>query len=54
MNDFVFQNTTKIYFGKDQLAHLGEEAAALGKKVLLVYGGGSIKRSGSMTRSSTS
>lgn len=46
MNDFVFQNTTKIYFGKDQLAHLGEEAAALGKKVLLVYGGGSIKRSG--------
>lgn len=26
MNDFVFQNTTKVYFGKDQpLSHLGEE-----------------------------
>ena len=46
MNDFVFQNTTKVYFGKEQLNHLGEEAAAFGKKVLLVYGGGSIKRSG--------
>lgn len=46
MNDFVFQNKTKIYFGKDQLTHLGEEAAAFGKKVLLVYGGGSIKRIG--------
>lgn len=46
MNDFVFQNRTKIYFGKDQLTHLGEEAAAFGKKVLLVYGGGSIKRIG--------
>ena len=32
MNDFVFQNRTKIYFGKDQLTHLGEEAAAFGKK----------------------
>lgn len=32
MNDFVFQNKTKIYFGKDQLTHLGEEAAAFGKK----------------------
>lgn len=46
MNNFVFQNTTKVYFGKDQLTHLGEEAAKFGKKVLLVYGGGSIKRSG--------
>ena len=46
MNDFVFQNKTKIYFGKDQLTHLGEEAAAFGKKVLLVYGSGYIKRIG--------
>ena len=46
MNDFIFTNRTKIYFGKDQLQHLGEEVARFGKKVLLAYGGGSIKRFG--------
>lgn len=25
MNDFQFHNTTKVYFGKDQLGHLHEE-----------------------------
>ena len=28
MNDFQFQNTTKVYFGKDQLGHLHEEVLA--------------------------
>ena len=46
MKDFVFSNTTKVYFGKDQLQYLSEEIAQFGKKVLLVYGGGSIKRIG--------
>ena len=46
MNDFVFSNTTKVYFGKDQLRHLREEISRFGKKVLLVYGGGSIKKIG--------
>ena len=46
MNDFIFHNTTKVYFGKDQLTHLPEELAKWGKRVLLVYGGGSIKRNG--------
>ena len=46
MKDFVFSNTTKVYFGKDQLHHLSEEIAKFGKKVLLVYGGGSIKKKG--------
>lgn len=46
MNDFIFQNTTKIYFGKDQLDHLGEEVGDCGTRVLLVYGGGSIKANG--------
>lgn len=46
MNDFVFQNTTKIYFGKNQLHHLSEEINQFGSKVLLVYGGGSIKKIG--------
>ena len=46
MKDFIFSNTTKVYFGKDQLHHLGEETAKFGRKVLLVYGGGSIKKIG--------
>ncbi|MDO4281707.1 MAG: iron-containing alcohol dehydrogenase [Peptococcaceae bacterium] len=46
MNDFIFHNPTKVYFGTEQLAHLGEELATFGTKVLLVYGGGSIKKSG--------
>ena len=46
MKDFVFNNTTKVYFGKDQLQHLSEEISKFGKKVLLVYGGGSIKKIG--------
>ncbi len=46
MNDFVFQNPTKVYFGKNHLGHLGEELSRFGKKVLLAYGGGSIKKNG--------
>lgn len=46
MNDFQFQNTTRIYFGKNQLQHLHEEILKYGDRVLLAYGGGSIKRSG--------
>lgn len=46
MNDFIFQNTTKVYFGKNQLCHLGEEIKPYGNRILMVYGGGSIKRIG--------
>lgn len=46
MNDFVFYNPDKIYFGKNQISHLPEELLKFGKKVLLVYGGGSIKKNG--------
>jgi len=42
MRDFVFENKTKVYFGKEQLCHLHEEVARFGKRVLMVYGGGSI------------
>lgn len=45
MENFVFQNRTKIIFGKDQEQLVGQEAAFFGKKVLLHYGGGSIKKS---------
>ena len=35
MNDFQFQNTTKVYFGKDQLGHLHEEVLKYGKSIQL-------------------
>ena len=46
LNDFVFHNPTKIYFGRTAFSHLGEALAAFGPKVLLVYGKGAIKRIG--------
>lgn len=46
MNNFVYNIPTKVYFGENQLGHLGEELSKFGKRVLLTYGGGSIKRSG--------
>ncbi|WP_078380079.1 iron-containing alcohol dehydrogenase [Sutcliffiella halmapala] len=46
MNDFTFQNGTKIIFGKDTEQMVGKESKAHGKKLLLHYGGGSIKSSG--------
>ncbi len=46
MNNFTFNIPTDIRFGKDQISCLPDELAKYGKKVLLVYGGGSIKRSG--------
>ncbi len=46
MNDFVFQNATKVIFGKNTETQTGKECAAIGKRVLLHYGGGSIKKSG--------
>lgn len=46
MDNFTFLNPTKLIFGKDQLEQLKTEIPPFGKKVLLVYGGGSIKRSG--------
>ncbi|MDR2578960.1 MAG: iron-containing alcohol dehydrogenase [Chitinispirillales bacterium] len=46
MENFVFQNKTKIIFGRDTESQVGEETAQYAKKVLLHYGGGSIKKSG--------
>ena len=45
MYNFTFHVPTKIYFGKGQIKHLPDIAKS-GPKVLMVYGGGSIKRSG--------
>ncbi|MFS4481727.1 iron-containing alcohol dehydrogenase [Hyunsoonleella sp. 2307UL5-6] len=45
MNNFEFKNPTKIIFGKDTIAQLKNEIPA-DAKVLLLYGGGSIKKNG--------
>ena len=46
MNNFIYDIPVRVYFGENQLCHLGEELSKYGKRVLLTYGGGSIKRSG--------
>ena len=46
MNNFFFHNPTRILFGKGVLEKLGSELKTYGTKILLVYGGGSIKRTG--------
>lgn len=46
LGNFTYCNPTKVYFGKDALSGLDEELPKYGKNVLLVYGGGSIKRNG--------
>ncbi|MFI2858441.1 iron-containing alcohol dehydrogenase [Paenibacillus sp. JSM ZJ436] len=46
MGPFEFYNPTTLIFGKGKLSSLPAEVSKYGKKVLLVYGGGSIKRSG--------
>ncbi|MFU0811542.1 MAG: Iron-containing alcohol dehydrogenase [Atopobium sp.] len=45
MYNFTFHAPTTIHFGKGQISHLAD-LAGYGKKVLLCYGGGSIKRNG--------
>lgn len=46
MLDFNFQSPTRILFGRSKISRLANEIKNYGNKVLLVYGGGSIKRSG--------
>lgn len=46
MNAFSFYNPVKLIFGKGQLEALKTEVPNYGKKVLVVYGGGSIKKNG--------
>lgn len=46
MRDFIFHNPVKIYFGKGQASHIAQEVDRVEGDVLVVYGGGSIKRNG--------
>ncbi|NBI28533.1 iron-containing alcohol dehydrogenase [Chengkuizengella marina] len=46
MENFTFYNPTQLIFGKGQMQQLTKEVPKYGQKVLVVYGGGSIKRNG--------
>ena len=46
LGDFTYCNPTKLYFGENSLEALNTELPKYGKNVVLVYGGGSIKRNG--------
>ena len=46
LGNFTYCNPTRLYFGKDAMKGLEEELPKYGKNVLLVYGGGSIKKNG--------
>lgn len=45
MENFIFQNPTKLVFGKGTIARLGELIPA-GKRVMVTFGGGSVRRNG--------
>ncbi len=44
--DFVYHTPTKLVFGKNAIKRLPEELSRYGRKILLTYGGGSIKKIG--------
>ncbi|MRX73126.1 iron-containing alcohol dehydrogenase [Bacillus lacus] len=46
MDNFTYYNPTKLIFGKGELEQLKNEIPQYGDKVLLIYGGGSIKKNG--------
>ncbi|WP_028518849.1 iron-containing alcohol dehydrogenase [Ruminococcus flavefaciens] len=46
LGNFSYHNPTKLYFGEDSLSYLKDEMKNYGENILLVYGGGSIKKSG--------
>lgn len=46
MNNFIFQNSTKVYFGKGCVKEYLTCLTKNAQTILLAYGGGSIKRNG--------
>ena len=46
LGDFTYCNPTKLYFGENALDNLSTELKKYGENVVLVYGGGSIKKNG--------
>ncbi|WP_354690529.1 iron-containing alcohol dehydrogenase [Phytobacter sp. RSE-02] len=49
MKNFTFHNTTKIIFGRDQIPKIVNEIPK-NNKVMIIYGGGSVKRNGSLEK----
>lgn len=46
LGNFSYSNPTKLYFGDDAISFLKDELKNYGPRVMLTYGGGSIKRNG--------
>ncbi|MEG2245218.1 MAG: iron-containing alcohol dehydrogenase, partial [Erysipelotrichaceae bacterium] len=46
MENFIYSIPTEIYFGKGQVKNIAKIVKQYGERVLLVYGGGSIKKNG--------
>ena len=46
LGNFAYHNPTKLYFGDESLDFFNKELPNYGKNVVLVYGGGSIKKNG--------
>lgn len=46
LGSFSYCNPTKLYFGEDSLNYLNAELPKYGKNIVLIYGGGSIKKNG--------
>ena len=46
LGNFSYCNPTKLYFGDESLDYLNTELPKYGKNVVLIYGGGSIKKNG--------
>ncbi len=46
LGNFTYSNPTKLYFGENALDNLKTELSNYGKNIMLVYGGGSIKKNG--------
>lgn len=46
LGNFTYCNPTKLYFGEDSLEGLNTELPKYGENVVLIYGGGSIKKNG--------
>lgn len=48
MNNFTFQNPVKLIFGKGSIAKLAKEIPA-DKKIMVTFGGGSVKKTACTT-----
>ena len=46
LGNFSYCNPTKLYFGSNSLENLSVELEKYGDNVVLIYGGGSIKKNG--------